>query len=52
MTIGNILIYATFVMDQQGIIVKGITEKIILVTLVPLDALLKEGEMSRLLRYG
>ena len=39
MTIGNILTYATFVMDQQDIIVKGTTEKIILVIRVPLGAL-------------
>ena len=49
---GNILICVTCVMGLPDIIVRGITERIILVTLVPLDALLKEGEMSRLLRYG
>ena len=50
MTIGNILIYATFVMDPRGIIVKGITEKIILVIRVLLGALWKEEEMLHLLR--
>ena len=51
MTIGNILIYATFVMDQQGIIVKGTTEKIISVIRVLLGALWKEEEMLHLLRW-
>ena len=42
---GNILIYVTFVMGLLDIIVREITEKIILVILAPLDALLKEVEM-------
>ena len=51
MTIGNILIYATFVMDPRGIIVKGITEKIISVIQVLFDALWKEEEMLHLWRW-
>ena len=50
MTIGNILIYATFVMDPRDIIVKGTTEKIISVIRVLLGALWKEEEMLHLLR--
>ena len=45
MTTGNILICVTFAMARQVIIVREITEKIILVTLALSDALLKVEEM-------